>query len=215
MITTTSLSSGTVGVPYSQTLAATGGSGPYTWQLISGTLPAGLRLSQGVISGTPTEAVTSQFVLQVTDSGDPVQSVQAGFGLTIEGCAVLYCANVGWSQTESSIEEIIEQFLNTGALDGHADKIISRSGDAAAVTLSKILGRKSTLTATDITGSVTIIKLAFAAPNVIDHVPDREPRTALVVVHYLNSLTNDSQAKKRIADTRSYILERFNGTKGK
>ena len=42
-ITTPSLPDGHVNVPYSQMLAASGGTGADTWQLISGTLPAGCR----------------------------------------------------------------------------------------------------------------------------------------------------------------------------
>ena len=55
VVTTGSLTNGTVGTSYSQTLTATGGISPYTWAITSGTLPAGLSLSSGgVISGTPT-----------------------------------------------------------------------------------------------------------------------------------------------------------------
>ncbi len=57
-ITTVSpLPSGTVGVAYSQTLQATGGSPPYVWQLVS-SLPSGLSLNTntGTISGAPTVA---------------------------------------------------------------------------------------------------------------------------------------------------------------
>ncbi|WP_377162888.1 putative Ig domain-containing protein [Prosthecobacter fluviatilis] len=55
-LSTSSLSGGAVGRPYSQTLAATGGTGSYSWALTSGTMPAGLSLntSTGEISGTPT-----------------------------------------------------------------------------------------------------------------------------------------------------------------
>ncbi|MFN7564995.1 MAG: putative Ig domain-containing protein, partial [Prosthecobacter sp.] len=54
-VTTSSLITGTVGSAYSQTLAAAGGTAPYTWSITSGTLPAGLTLSSGgIISGTPT-----------------------------------------------------------------------------------------------------------------------------------------------------------------
>ena len=43
------------GVAYSQTLTASGGTGPYTWSIDTGTLPAGITLSSaGVLSGTPT-----------------------------------------------------------------------------------------------------------------------------------------------------------------
>ena len=43
-ITTTTLTQGTVNTSFSATLAATGGSGTYTWSVSSGTLPAGLTL---------------------------------------------------------------------------------------------------------------------------------------------------------------------------
>ncbi|MDQ2775354.1 MAG: S8 family serine peptidase [Acidobacteriota bacterium] len=69
-ITTTSLPNGTQNTAYSLTLAATGGTTPYTWAVITGTLPTGLSLntSTGVISGTPTASGTSNFTVQVTDS---------------------------------------------------------------------------------------------------------------------------------------------------
>lgn len=69
-ITTASpLPNGTVGVVYSQTLAATGGTGPYTWSLVSGILPAGTSLSSGgVLSGTPTTATVYNFRVRATDS---------------------------------------------------------------------------------------------------------------------------------------------------
>jgi len=65
-ITTTSLANGTVGTAYSQTLAATGGVAPYTWEITSGTLPAGLSFSaNGVISGTPTIASDPPITFEV------------------------------------------------------------------------------------------------------------------------------------------------------
>ncbi len=69
-ITTSSpLPSGTVGVSYSGTLAASGGAPGYTWTTTGGALPSGLSLSStGTISGTPTAAGTSNFTVKVTDS---------------------------------------------------------------------------------------------------------------------------------------------------
>ncbi len=53
-ITTTSLPAGAPGAKYSAALAASGGIAPYTWELASGTLPAGLTLSpNGTLWGTP------------------------------------------------------------------------------------------------------------------------------------------------------------------
>lgn len=86
IITTTSLNNGAVGVPYSQTLTATSGTGAYSWQLTAGTLPAGLTLNPatGGINGTPTAQVTATpLTFKVTDSGAPVQNATATFTLTI------------------------------------------------------------------------------------------------------------------------------------
>ncbi|MCM2474840.1 tandem-95 repeat protein [Rhizobium sp. CG5] len=67
-VTPTTLSDGTVGVAYSQTLSASNGTAPYSYSLYSGTLPPGLTLSSaGILSGTPTTQGTYSFVLGVTD----------------------------------------------------------------------------------------------------------------------------------------------------
>src|SRR5690606_27633160 len=43
-ITTQTLAKATAGVPYAQSLGASGGSGAFTWTLVSGTLPSGVGL---------------------------------------------------------------------------------------------------------------------------------------------------------------------------
>lgn len=73
------LANGGVGVAYSATLAATGGTTPYKWSVASGSLPTGLALSSGgAITGTPTAAGTFPFTVTVTDSESPAQSVTSG-----------------------------------------------------------------------------------------------------------------------------------------
>lgn len=76
---------GIVGVSYNVSLAATGGTGARTWSVVSGALPAGLTLnaSTGQISGTLTTQGTSTFTIRVQDSGNPAQSDQRQFSLTI------------------------------------------------------------------------------------------------------------------------------------
>jgi hypothetical protein len=75
LLMTSSLPDGIVGMPYSQALAATGGTGTFTWTA-QGSLPGGLTLSTvGVVSGTPTTATAgTTFTGVVTDSGSPPQS---------------------------------------------------------------------------------------------------------------------------------------------
>jgi hypothetical protein len=67
-ITTEELPDSIVGATYSETLTASGGTTPYTWSIVWGALPDGLRLSSaGVISGTLTNAGTFSFIVQVAD----------------------------------------------------------------------------------------------------------------------------------------------------
>jgi uncharacterized protein YhjY with autotransporter beta-barrel domain len=63
-----SLPTPNVGTAYSQTLSATGGTGPYGYVLSSGALPPGLSLSGATISGTPTQAGSYSSTLTVTDN---------------------------------------------------------------------------------------------------------------------------------------------------
>jgi hypothetical protein len=109
-ITSTSAPNGTVGVAYSFTLTAQNGTTPYTWSIVSGSLPSGLSLnsSTGVISGTPTAANTYSFTVMVTDSGLPVQtqtqsfsavSITGGVTITTTSLPNSYAGNSGYSAT--------------------------------------------------------------------------------------------------------------------
>ena len=82
-ITTLALPNGVTNAVYSMTLTAAGGSLPYTWSKTSGSLPPGLELSGGVISGTPTTTGTFNFVVQVSDGGTPVLSASNSLSVTI------------------------------------------------------------------------------------------------------------------------------------
>ncbi|HOG46226.1 MAG TPA: Ig domain-containing protein, partial [Anaerolineae bacterium] len=85
IITTSSLPNGTVGTPYSQTLAATGDT-PITWSIAAGDLPDGLTLAGNTISGTPTTAGIFSFTVRATNSaGDDAK----GLSITINSAAPL------------------------------------------------------------------------------------------------------------------------------
>ena len=64
------LRSGKVGKRYALKLRAVGGVAPRTWKVVSGKLPAGLRLDSatGAITGTPKKAGTFRFRVRVSDS---------------------------------------------------------------------------------------------------------------------------------------------------
>ena len=89
-LTTSSLPAGTVNAAYSTTLAATGGTSPYTWSVASGQLPAGLTLSSaGVISGTPTTGGAFSFALQVKDSAATPQAATASESISVTNASAL------------------------------------------------------------------------------------------------------------------------------
>jgi uncharacterized repeat protein (TIGR01451 family) len=80
--------SGSVGIAYSYTLTATGGTTPYTWSVNAGTLPPGITLSSaGVLSGTPTTIGSYPFTVNVVDANGGVST--ASITLVITGAPVL------------------------------------------------------------------------------------------------------------------------------
>src|SRR5438445_494554 len=87
-ITTSGLPNGQVQVAYSATLAASGGTTPYSWAISLGSLPAGLslNLSTGAISGTPTQSGTFSSTAQVTDSVS--LTAQQALNITVNAAAV-------------------------------------------------------------------------------------------------------------------------------
>jgi subtilisin family serine protease len=85
VVSTATLPSGVVGSAYSGQLAARGGTSPYKWSVISGSLPGGLSLNAGtgLISGTPLSGATFSFTVQVTDSFSNMAS--KALSITIAG----------------------------------------------------------------------------------------------------------------------------------
>ncbi|MGB9031388.1 MAG: putative Ig domain-containing protein, partial [Acidobacteriaceae bacterium] len=69
-ISPTTLPAAAIAVAYNQSVSATGGTGPYTYSVTTGALPAGLALSTaGAITGTPTAGGSFSFTVTAKDSG--------------------------------------------------------------------------------------------------------------------------------------------------
>jgi hypothetical protein len=85
-ITTTSLPGGKKKNQYSATLAASGGTTPYTWSISSGILPPGLTLgaSTGKISGKPILSGTYSFTAKVVDSSIPAHKATRTLSISVQ-----------------------------------------------------------------------------------------------------------------------------------
>jgi hypothetical protein len=85
-----------VGTAYSASCTVSGGTQPYNWSIVSGSLPAGLSLSATTggsiaVSGTPTLAGTYAYSVKVTDSSTPTAlSTSQAYSGTIQPTALLF-----------------------------------------------------------------------------------------------------------------------------
>ena len=90
-VTTTSLPGTSLNVAYpATTLQASGGVPPYSWSVLSGSLPPGLTLaSNGAISGTATQSGNFAFIVQVTDSESPAMTASKGLAISVGSLSTL------------------------------------------------------------------------------------------------------------------------------
>ena len=92
----TVLPNGSNGIPYSQTIAASGGVSPLSFAVTTGSLPNGLQLNAktGAIVGTPSGPTTAQpnpvvFTITLSDSGTPPVTTKEIFQISINPAPVL------------------------------------------------------------------------------------------------------------------------------
>jgi hypothetical protein len=128
--------------------------------------------------------------------------------LTLAICVGLILSSLAYSQAGNDPEYVIRRMVDTGIFEGHDQKVIGRLGDAGAVFLTKILAGRD-LTSNTIDNALVVIEGVFAGPNLVEVAGDRQPRTALLVLRYLDLSTTDDALKERIADTRKYVQDHY------
>jgi hypothetical protein len=84
-ITTASLPNARRNKNYNRALAASGGTAPYVWTILAGSLPPGLSLNgtTGVVSGRATTLGQYAFTLSVRDSQPTPASASATLSITV------------------------------------------------------------------------------------------------------------------------------------
>jgi hypothetical protein len=151
-ISTGTLANGVAGAAYTQTLAATGGTAPYTWSIATGSLPAGLNLNTatGVISGTPSTAGTSNFSVQVQDN----------VGATTSKALTLNIAAANVAPTISSLTATPQTLLDTATSQL---QVVANDPDAGPSPLSYVW---SITSGGGSLSSTTIANPVYTPPNV-------------------------------------------------
>ena len=81
---------GRVSVPYTATLAASGGNGTFTWTIASGALPSGVTLdaATGILAGTPETGGAFSFVVAAADAADASNVATASLSMLIANAPV-------------------------------------------------------------------------------------------------------------------------------
>jgi hypothetical protein len=158
-ISTTSLPNGTVGTAYSATLAATGGTTPYSWSITAGSLPAGVTLnaSTGALSGTPTASGTFSPTFQVTDSSTPThQTASKSFTFTVAAASALSITTTSPLPSGTVGTAYSTTFAATGGVTPYAWSITSGSVPGLALSSAGVLsGTPTTASTYTITVQVT------------------------------------------------------------
>jgi Putative Ig domain/Bacterial Ig-like domain (group 2) len=141
VITTTTLPEGTNGVAYSQSLSATGGTTPYNWAIIQGSLPTGLTLTGNTISGTPSANGLFSFTVQNQDSGTPPQTANQNLSINI--------------QAAGNPLNITTTSIPNGTVGSFYSTTVSASGGTPPYTWSLVPNTGILMTGTTLSNSTT------------------------------------------------------------
>ncbi|HSB12294.1 MAG TPA: putative Ig domain-containing protein, partial [Blastocatellia bacterium] len=140
ILTTYPFGVGTAGEAFSRQLLASGGTTPYSWSIISGSLPEGLTLSAaGIVSGTPVSTGTSDFTVKVTDARSG--AAQKALSMTVTAPPSGYDAQFVSQNVASTLKPnqtffATLRWLNTGSKpwDGAGGFAIRSQGPSGNVT---------------------------------------------------------------------------------
>lgn len=125
-------------------------------------------------------------------------------------CVALCCFALSGAafaqQPGRTLEQTIEKYLFGGYVDGQGVKQMRRAGDSAAVALSRVLSDRE-LSNDQIECAASILDSAFSEPGWIENPSDREPRTTLLILRYLDLCAQGPPLKAKIAEVRRHVTD--------
>ena len=102
----------------------------------------------------------------------------------------------------------IDRVMKTGEFWGQDDKAMFRGGDAGAVATTRILADRE-LTDEEVAKALGTTTSCFGRLSWVEQPADREPRTVLLLLRYLDYQAGSPDLKKLIAGARKEILESY------
>ena|SRR5271166_4240247 len=129
------------------------------------------------------------------------------FSIVLLSLPTLVPGQAEQTDAEATVRQVWKH-LSQGAYTSTDVKELGWLGDSSAVALTKILGGKI-LDTNDIESVLLTIKLSYADPRIVKTDSDRQPRTTLLLLHYLNLATNDTRLKEKIGNTEEFVSEQY------
>ena len=202
VITTTTLPSGVVSAAYTATLQSSGGVGTVTWTVFSGSLPAGLAMSNsGAISGTPTTAGTASFTVQAKDSGTPQQSVQQALSIAVYTGLTISTTSLPNGTVNSTYSATLKSVGGTGTITWS----ISQGSLPTGLNLSASGTISGTPTAAG-TSNFTVSASDSSTP------PQTKTQALSITINPALSITTTSLPAGTVATTYSQNIQTSGGT---
>lgn len=165
------LADAVVGVAYAQTFAATGGTLPYTWSIVSGSLPDGLSMdSSGNVTGTPTTVQVSVFTVRVTDSLGAIAQKSCQITAANPNNALVYTNDFSEAATAHGSNDLGLKVLVTAAFPLTTNKSgcnITHDGNGNCLHFDFVSGNGQ--------GGITATAdMAFAVPSILALMEDSD-----------------------------------------
>ena len=139
---TSSFPAGNLNSAYAQALVATGGTGPYTFALASGSFPPGLALNSDntVLQGTPTQLGVFNFTLAITDTTTLLTSTEL-FSMLVMDLIELNNLSVDQAQFVQQFQQVLATYpaWSTGLTTQTSQTLIELISAMGTYLTSKII----------------------------------------------------------------------------